>query len=135
MVLEFGTAAHDRARLFGAELGYAAVEKVYPVEEVHYVHGDPVVVLVLFGHFDHVRYVDARVERLIRIFVQVEADCARLEFLFRSESLAKNFKLIKFAICSCCCFFFLVTLSLAKKLAKALIFVLYLFFSFVSLFV
>ena len=42
-VLVLWPAGHDGAALLGADLDHGAVEQLDPVEEVHHVHGQPVV--------------------------------------------------------------------------------------------
>ena len=48
-VLVLWPAGHDGAALLGADLDHGAVEQLDPVEEVHHVHGQPVVEAVVRG--------------------------------------------------------------------------------------
>lgn len=56
-----------------------AVDEVYAVEEVHHVHGDPVIYVLAGRQPHHAAQVQARLERRLRLLIQLKALRARLK--------------------------------------------------------
>lgn len=86
-VLVLGPARHHHARLLGAVVRHDAVQQVDAVEEVHYVHGYPVVELLAYRQLHRLAQVNARAQCLVGVFVQAVAKCARFELFLRAKRL------------------------------------------------
>lgn len=86
-VLVAGPTGHDRAAGLAAALGHGTVDEVDAVEEVHHMYGDPVVDVLARWQPHHTAQVQTRLERRLRLLIQLKALCARLEALPRPERL------------------------------------------------
>lgn len=86
-VLVAGPAGHDWAAGLAAALRHGAIDEVDAVEEVHHVHGDPVVNVLPRGQPHYTAQVQARLERCLSFLIQLKALCAGLKALPRPECL------------------------------------------------
>lgn len=86
-VLVAWAARHDGAGALRAELTDRAIDEVDTVEEVDYMHGDPIIETLPLGQLNHLAQVQARLQRRLGLLVQLKPLCARLKALPRPECL------------------------------------------------
>lgn len=86
-VLVLGAARHDGAGALSAAVTDGAIDEVDAVEEVHHVHGHPVVKLLASGQLHRQLQVQPCVQRGLRLLVQLEALGAWLKLALGPEGL------------------------------------------------
>ena len=86
-VLVLGSARHHRTRVDGAVVRHDAVQQIDAIEEVHDVHGQPVVEVFAARQLDRLAEIEAGVERVVGHLVQVVAHRSRLHLLLRPKRL------------------------------------------------